>query len=55
MYIMVRALGHKTLTVQEDVYNLLKEYKFENRLDSLGAAIEHAIKKAKDRIENVSD
>lgn len=49
---MARALGHKTLTVQPEVYDLLKEYKFEHRLDSLGAAIEHAINKAK---ENVSD
>lgn len=43
---MARALGHKTLTVQPEVYELLREYKFENRLDSLGAAIEHAIRRA---------
>ena len=38
--------GQKTISIRPEVYELLREYKFENRLDSLGAAIEHAIRTA---------
>ena len=40
--------GQKTISIRPEVYDLLREYKFDVRVNTMGEAIEHAIKKAKE-------
>lgn len=38
----------KTISIKTEIYELIREYKYDVRVDSLGDAIEHAIKKARE-------
>lgn len=43
--------GQKTISVKPEVYELLRDYKYDVRVDTLGEAIEHAIRKARQYTE----